>query len=466
MEGCEHKCGDVRIPFPFGIGANCSMNKWYVVDCISSTPYLHALNHLEILGVDLENQTVTVNTPVISDCSETKSIDLGRSPFYFSKLQNIFVHEGCGNAVMTDHGRSITGCSTTCGNDSVSHTNNCLGMGCCQATLPHHLKSYNINITDGVSNRACKSAFLVDEASYLEGKFSIGENKSYVPISLLWTLAFSDLETLICYAFLDKLEVDLGNGTTVDSWKCRYSIPSNMEGNAYLIDGCESRFDSEECLRCKDAGGFCYNVPIYGVDGLVAEKKERCCSSWSKVKVDVGNDTLVESLKCLEVEYGKVDVNAYLADGFEEECATCRDGTGGSCSYDLIYDVQGLVTRKVFSCIPGQSKVHESKSSQAVILGVSVSIGILVLVATIYLMHKEIKKTKERIQRKMSSMEEGNVLPIFDSMVVKEGSKDVLLALANLAMRCLNMNGKYRPTMMEVVSELETIRTSHIPSTD
>ncbi|KAJ0703388.1 hypothetical protein HanPI659440_Chr14g0550461 [Helianthus annuus] len=43
--------------------------------------------------------------------------------------------------------------------------------------------------------------------------------------------------------------------------------------------------------------------------------------------------------------------------------------------------------------------------------------------------------------------------------------RDVLLIVADLAIRCLNMNGKYRPTMKEVAIELETIRTSHTPST-
>ncbi|GJR32442.1 hypothetical protein Tco_1108674 [Tanacetum coccineum] len=51
-----------------------------------------------------------------------------------------------------------------------------------------------------------------------------------------------------------------------------------------------------------------------------------------------------------------------------------------------------------------------------------------------------------------------------DAMVIKEGTRDELLAVANLAMRCLNFNGKNRPTMKEVAVELETIRTSHIPS--
>ncbi|KAD7478321.1 hypothetical protein E3N88_01457 [Mikania micrantha] len=55
-------------------------------------------------------------------------------------------------------------------------------------------------------------------------------------------------------------------------------------------------------------------------------------------------------------------------------------------------------------------------------------------------------------------------MSIFDAIVIREGTRDELMIAANLAMRCLNMNGKYRPTMKEVAVELENIRRSHVPS--
>ncbi|KAI3747262.1 hypothetical protein L6452_09715 [Arctium lappa] len=64
------------------------------------------------------------------------------------------------------------------------------------------------------------------------------------------------------------------------------------------------------------------------------------------------------------------------------------------------------------------------------------------------------------------AMEEGHVMSIFDAKVIKEGTRDELLAVANLAMRCLNLNGKNRPTMKQVAGELEIIRMSHVPTTD
>ncbi|GJY93785.1 hypothetical protein Tco_0509567 [Tanacetum coccineum] len=64
----------------------------------------------------------------------------------------------------------------------------------------------------------------------------------------------------------------------------------------------------------------------------------------------------------------------------------------------------------------------------------------------------------------MLAMEEECVMSIFDAVVIKEGGRDELLVVANLGMRCLNLNGKNRPTMKEVAVELETIRKSRIPS--
>ena len=47
---------------------------------------------------------------------------------------------------------------------------------------------------------------------------------------------------------------------------------------------------------------------------------------------------------------------------------------------------------------------------------------------------------------------------IIDERVMKEGEKEHIMAVANLAGRCLELNGKKPPTMKEVTMELEGIR--------
>ncbi|PWA69208.1 vascular endothelial growth factor receptor 2 (VEGFR2) [Artemisia annua] len=191
--GCNDRCGNVRIPYPFGIGANCSVNEWYVVECNSSTPYLSALNHhLEVLGVDLENQTIVVNMPKFTECFQTKKVDLGKSPFLL-------------------------------------------------------LESYNKVMDDSVA--------------------------------LLWTLSDRDKDQVSCCNNYNprgyRRKVDMGNGTSVDTWKCAYY--EFYEGTPYLRDGCEDYPTvTEECARCEDSDGYCHYDTIYDLDGLVYSQNFTC----------------------------------------------------------------------------------------------------------------------------------------------------------------------------------------------
>lgn len=56
------------------------------------------------------------------------------------------------------------------------------------------------------------------------------------------------------------------------------------------------------------------------------------------------------------------------------------------------------------------------------------------------------------------SMEENRLLDILDATVLEQGRSEQIIALANLAKRCLNLKGKNRPTM-RVVIELEGIQS-------
>ncbi|CAH1433429.1 unnamed protein product [Lactuca virosa] len=204
--GCKDMCGNVRIPYPFGIGTGCYINKWYAVDCNSSTPYLSAINNLELLSVNFENQIATVNISVISECGDpirNSSVELGESPFLFSRDDNKFTVEGCGNAVILDQGENlVTRCSTICQNQTTNQRDDCYGVNCCQTTIPYYLKTYTIDTTslkrqDSGGTGVCGSAFLVDRFSYPAGRFSgqsaIVDNL-FVPVSLRWTLRRVDID--------------------------------------------------------------------------------------------------------------------------------------------------------------------------------------------------------------------------------------------------------------------------------
>ncbi|MED6205197.1 hypothetical protein PIB30_015760 [Stylosanthes scabra] len=57
----------------------------------------------------------------------------------------------------------------------------------------------------------------------------------------------------------------------------------------------------------------------------------------------------------------------------------------------------------------------------------------------------------------VSSMEENRLFDIIDERVAKEGEREHIVTVANLAYRCLELNGRKRPSMKEVTSELYKI---------
>ncbi|PPR89142.1 hypothetical protein GOBAR_AA31546 [Gossypium barbadense] len=59
----------------------------------------------------------------------------------------------------------------------------------------------------------------------------------------------------------------------------------------------------------------------------------------------------------------------------------------------------------------------------------------------------------------MSSMEENHLLDIVDVEIGKDSQKDEVVAVSQLAKRCLNLDGRYRPTMKEVAMEIERLKT-------
>ncbi|XP_056849476.1 wall-associated receptor kinase-like 22 [Raphanus sativus] len=60
----------------------------------------------------------------------------------------------------------------------------------------------------------------------------------------------------------------------------------------------------------------------------------------------------------------------------------------------------------------------------------------------------------------IEAMKENRVLDIVDSRIKEECKPEQVLAMAKLARRCLSLKGKKRPSMREVSTEIETIRSS------
>ncbi|XVF65405.1 hypothetical protein PTKIN_Ptkin09bG0246200 [Pterospermum kingtungense] len=73
---------------------------------------------------------------------------------------------------------------------------------------------------------------------------------------------------------------------------------------------------------------------------------------------------------------------------------------------------------------------------------------------------KESEEARSLASYFLHSMKKNSLFDILDPMVRNNGPQEEIMAVAKLAKRCLNLNGKKRPTMKQVTMELELIRSS------
>ncbi|CDP11258.1 unnamed protein product [Coffea canephora] len=257
--GCSDSCGNVLIPYPFGLSRRCAVNQSYIIICNYSKPYLSNLN-LEVLNISLENHTVTVNSSLASFCNADQaqrngssttwiSSDLAGTPFFYSRIDNKMMLFGCGNAVLNQADNKIlSGCTSTCEfNTSDLATNSssrCYGVSCCETIIPFYLSKYNLNFRGSRFNRSgqCSTTFLVDQ-NWLPEKFS--ESLQFIPVVLAWTLSQADATAVVNCTYVSG-SFYLDSGEYVENFLCAFC---GSDINPYLQSVCSSPRLGATCNR-------------------------------------------------------------------------------------------------------------------------------------------------------------------------------------------------------------------------
>ncbi|KQJ90614.1 hypothetical protein BRADI_4g32820v3 [Brachypodium distachyon] len=97
--GCPTKCGDVDIPFPFGIGEQCALHAGFNLSCptINSTTKPLAGN-IEVTKISVPDGKAWIKTHMSKQCYDPTTrrmnysdawLNMRNTPFWLSEVDNI-----------------------------------------------------------------------------------------------------------------------------------------------------------------------------------------------------------------------------------------------------------------------------------------------------------------------------------------------------------------------------------------
>lgn len=278
---CQRYCGDVQIPYPFGIGPespdHCSMPGFNLSCNDNGNGVMRPFySNVEVLDISMLQGRARMLNEISSYCYSTTdqnmhyndwSLDFGGTPYMFSGTSNKFTVIGCQSlAYITDDGNTnkkyTTGCVAMCQRSDVqnlttSDDDSCSGIGCCQTAIPKGLQYYrvvfdeNFNTSQIYNYSPCSYAVLMDssnftfETSYVTSPMFNTTNSGRAPLVVDWAIRN------------DTCEVASRN-TTAFACVSRYSrcvdsisgpgyicnCLQGFEGNPYLDDpeqGCKGK---------------------------------------------------------------------------------------------------------------------------------------------------------------------------------------------------------------------------------
>lgn len=288
LPGCPSTCGNLSIPYPFGIGKRCAREGFHLICNATSDPPRTFIGDLEVLDISVPQARARVWTDRAYGCygidgtrkdSNQPWAQIGNgTPYYtFSHIHNKLVAIGCDTMAIlvgTADEFGVTGsvCMSFCNRlSSVDKDGSCAGIGCCQTSLPMGTRNYTIglesynNHTNVSSFNPCSYGFLADQQWFRFENTDVAPSSRFrsavtrIPVVVDWVAGSDSCESaaqnLTGYACRSRNSECYQSNNSAAGYLCRCS--PGYEGNPYVNDGCQDVNECEHPNACK--GMICTN---------------------------------------------------------------------------------------------------------------------------------------------------------------------------------------------------------------